>query len=120
MRKQQKARERHALDTFRRLSPDSPEGEPEAGEAPDFVVRAPAADVGIEIVEYLKDRGPAGSPAMAADRRRRKVLAEAGRIYDNDLRGTPALVSVHWTDARLGRTDERRLAGDLASLESFA
>lgn len=106
-----KARERWFLDSFKRAYAGFPEGSIECSEGPDFLVRSGGRTLGVELQEYARGGGAAGSPEREKEMFQDRVAVEAGRIYER-WSSIPLNVGFLWNPIA---TRHNGTVGDLAA-----
>jgi len=94
-----KDRELYFLNKVKAVYDDFPSGKVEAllgkDEPPDFLVSSDRGIVGIDIVDYIRGQGRAGSQVRHEDALRSKVIDAARKTFEAN-NNIPLLVHFHW------------------------
>lgn len=103
------------LEQFRSYISDFPDGEIEATEEPDFLIRG-SRIVGIELTDLHRETKPGQVPEQASEAMRKRVITRAQDIYI--ARQLPPVIASFFLDDRihLKRREIEPLAESLADL----
>lgn len=91
-----KTKELVYLEEVRQLFSDFPKGEIVAQESPDFVIKSPSGNIGIELVEFVRGQNRGGQNERKIEQDREKILRLAQAKFESHNQ-VPLYVITSWT-----------------------